>query len=82
MDWVKGHLSTRVYLDPGGRMDAAKSLQGGDAELVASIERWAEVGVSHLILEPVAGGGAQGRMDLIRRFVGDVRPLIAEGSGS
>jgi hypothetical protein len=70
-------LSARVYLDPEGRMEPAKSLQGDDAELAASVARWAEAGVSHLIVEPVAGGGATGRLELIRRFATDVRPLIA-----
>ena len=70
-------LSTRIYLDPDGRMEPAKSLQGDDAALAAGVAQWAEVGVSHLILDPVTGGGARGRLALIRRFMTDVRPLIA-----
>jgi probable F420-dependent oxidoreductase len=69
-------LSTRVYLDPEGRMEPTKSLQGGAGQLAEAVAQWAEAGVAHLILDPVARGGSEGRLELIRWFVNDVRPLI------
>ncbi len=73
-------LSTRVYLDPDGRMEPSKSLQGSADQIAEAVAVWTEAGVSHLILEPVARGGAEGRLDLIRRFVADIRPLISGAS--
>jgi len=74
-------LSTRLYLDPDGTMEPEKSVQGDAAQMIETVSRWAEAGVSHLVLDPVARGGAQGRLEAIRRFVADVRPQIDQRFG-
>jgi len=69
-------LSTRLYLDPDARMDAAVSLQGDDDDIAAAIAPWAELGVTHIVLDPVARGGAAGRLELVQRFASQIRPKL------
>jgi probable F420-dependent oxidoreductase len=67
-------LSVRLYLDPDGSMPAAKSIAGSPAEMVDTIGRWAAVGVDHVLLDPVAPGGLDGRRTAMERFMTDVAP--------
>jgi probable F420-dependent oxidoreductase len=73
-DRAELELSVRVYLDPEARMEGPKSLQGSKQEMVDTIARWAEIGVTHLGLDVVAGGGAPGRLDALRTFMTEVAP--------
>lgn len=65
-------LSVRAYLDPGAAMEPEKSIQGSAAQMAETIGRWRDVGVDHLALDVVAGGGAAGRLDALRAFMADV----------
>lgn len=65
-------LSVRVYLDPEGRMEPAKSLQGSADQMADTVARWREIGVTHLGLDVVAAGGSAGRLDALRAFMADV----------
>ncbi|MEL7157632.1 MAG: LLM class F420-dependent oxidoreductase [Actinomycetota bacterium] len=67
-------LSTRLYLDPEGRMDAAVSVQGSAEEMTDTVGRWAEIGTGHLLLDVVGPGGPDGRLDILRAFMADVAP--------
>ena len=70
-------LSVRVYLDPAAAMEAPKSLQGSPDQMADTVGRWAEIGVTHLGLDVVAGGGSAGRLDALRAFMADVAPGFA-----
>lgn len=62
-------LSTRLYLDPAGSMEPAKSIAGSDEQMADTIGQWADVGVTHILLDPVARGGADGRLAAVEHFL-------------
>jgi probable F420-dependent oxidoreductase len=64
--------SARVYLDFDGTMDPAKSLSGPPARMLETIEQFREAGVGHLLLDPVARGGVEGRLEAVERFAAEV----------
>lgn len=76
-DRAELELSVRLYLDPAAQMEGPKSLQGSNDEMVDMIGRWADIGVTHLGLDVVAAGGAQGRLDALQRFMTDVAPQVS-----
>ena len=65
-------LSVRMYLDPGSRMDPDVSIQGSTQQMADTVGRWSDIGVSHILLDVVAGGGSEGRLDALRSFMADV----------
>lgn len=67
-------LSIRLYLDPEARMEPAKSIQGSADQMAATVGEWAAIGVDHILVDVVAGGGPQGRLDALRTFMTDVAP--------
>lgn len=67
-------LSIRLYLDPEARMEPAKSIQGSADQMAATVADWAAIGVDHILVDVVAGGGPQGRLDALRSFMTDVAP--------
>lgn len=67
-------LSVRLYLDPEGSMPAAKSIAGSPEQMIDTIGRWREIGVDHVLLDPVAPGGLDGRRAAMERFMVDVAP--------
>jgi hypothetical protein len=67
-------LSLRVYLDTLGTMEPAKSVYGSPAEMQDQVGRLGEIGVSHLVLDPVARGGIEGRRDALVEFARTVMP--------
>lgn len=67
-------LSIRLYLDPEARMEPAKSIQGSADQMAATVGEWAAIGVDHILVDVVAGGGPQGRLDALRAFMTDVAP--------
>jgi probable F420-dependent oxidoreductase len=75
-DEASVRLSIRLYLDPGGSMPAATSIAGSPAEMVDTIGRWREIGVEHVLLDPVAPGGVAGRRDAMERFMRDVASQV------
>ena len=69
-------LSVRLYLDPESRMEPEKSIHGSADRMQEIVGRWADIGVSHIGLDVVAGGGSAGRLDALRAFMADVAPAI------
>ncbi len=67
-------LSLRVYLDTLGSMDPAKSIAGSVTEMQDQVGKCAEIGVGHLVLDPVARGGITGRRDAVLEFAQTVMP--------
>jgi probable F420-dependent oxidoreductase len=69
-------LSIRLYLDPGGSMPAAKSVAGSTEQMLDTIGRWQDIGVSHMLFDPVARGGYDGRFAAMEQFMLDVAPQV------
>lgn len=67
-------LSVRLYLDPEGSMPPATSIAGSPAQMVDTVGDWAAIGVDHILLDPVAPGGLDGRRAAMERFVTEVVP--------
>ena len=65
-------LSLRLYLDPDARMEPAKSVAGSPQQMRDRLAQLAEAGVGHVLLDPVAKGGVEGRLDAVRQFMTDV----------
>ena len=70
-------LSLRVYLDTVGSMDPQKSVQGSPREMRDQVARWRDIGVTHLVLDPVAPSGIAGRRDAALAFAEAVMPAFA-----
>ena len=69
-------LSIRLYLDPEGAMPPAKSIAGSTEQMLDTIGAWQEIGVDHILMDPVAPGGLAGRAALMERFMTDVAPGV------
>ncbi len=69
-------LSLRVYLDTMNSMEPDKSLFGSTAQMQDQVAAYAGIGVSHLILDPVAKGGVEGRLDAVLAFADRVMPAF------
>ncbi|MDH3681246.1 MAG: LLM class F420-dependent oxidoreductase [Acidimicrobiia bacterium] len=65
-------LSVRMYLDADARMAPEVSVQGTADEMADTIGRWRDIGVTHILLDVVAGGGSEGRLDALRAFMTEV----------
>ncbi|MDC0360174.1 LLM class F420-dependent oxidoreductase [Alphaproteobacteria bacterium] len=70
-------LSLRIFLDPAAVMDPNKSIAGSKDQMLEMIARLQAIGVTHLLLDPVARGGVQARLDALTRFMEDVAPHVA-----
>ncbi len=62
-------LSLRVYLDPASAMEADKSIAGSTQQMQDRVGEITDAGVQHVLLDPVARGGIQGRLDAICAFM-------------
>ena len=62
-------FSVRMYLDPKGMMEPEKSITGNQDQMLATIEQMKSIGVSHILLDPVAPGGIDGRLEAVERFM-------------
>ncbi|HEY5647192.1 MAG TPA: LLM class F420-dependent oxidoreductase [Pseudomonadales bacterium] len=69
-------LSVRVYLDTVGSMEPVKSIQGSATQMQDQVAAWGEIGVTHLVLDPVAPGGIAGRRDAAVAFAETVMPAF------
>jgi hypothetical protein len=69
-------LSIRLFLDPAALMPAAKSIAGSAEQMLDTIGVWQEIGVSHVMVDPVASGGLDGRVAAMEHFMIDVAPLV------
>ena len=65
-------LSLRLYLDPNEAMEADKSITGSTQQMQDRVGALQEAGVQHVVLDPVARGGVQGRLDAIAAFMENV----------
>ncbi len=65
-------LSLRVYLDPAAAMAGDKSIAGSVAQMQDRVGALEAAGVQHVVLDPVARGGVQGRLDAISEFMENV----------
>lgn len=65
-------FSTRVYLDPGEMMENEKSIAGTKDQMQARIGEMREIGLSHVVLDPVAPGGVDGRLAAVESFIQEV----------
>jgi len=70
-------LSLRIYLDPAQAMPKEQSLGGSKNEMLEMIAGLQDIGVSHLLLDPVARGGVPARLDALRAFMEDVAPEVS-----
>ena len=70
-------LSVRLYLDPDRSMPPEKSIGGSNLEMIDTIGRWSEIGVSHILLDAVARGGFDGRLAALERFMAEVAPSLS-----
>jgi probable F420-dependent oxidoreductase len=69
-------LSIRLYLDPGQVMEPAKSIAGSAGEMLDTVGAWSAIGVDHILLDPVAPGGVDGRIAAMEQFMSDVAPQV------
>lgn len=65
-------LSLRVYLDPAGSMPDNVSIAGSIQAMQDRVGEFAEAGIAHVLLDPVARGGVAGRLDAVREFMENV----------
>ena len=65
-------LSLRVFLDPSGAMEAEKSISGSHSQLRDRVGELADAGIEHVLLDPVARGGVQSRLDAVADFMENV----------
>ncbi|MEM7101370.1 MAG: TIGR03619 family F420-dependent LLM class oxidoreductase [Pseudomonadota bacterium] len=65
-------LSLRVFLDPAAAMEPAKSISGSTAQMQQRVGELHEAGISHILLDPVARGGVQARLDAVQSFMENV----------
>jgi probable F420-dependent oxidoreductase len=69
-------LSLRMFLDPNETMEPAKSIGGSSDQMVDTIGLCQEIGITHILLDPVARGGIDGRLDALTDFMSDVASQI------
>jgi Luciferase-like monooxygenase len=69
-------LSVRLYLDPDGMMPPAKSVAGSRQQMLDTVGGWAAIGVDHILLDPVARGGIEGRLTAAEVFMSDVASRV------
>ena len=66
----------RALGDFDGLADPRKGLRGGIDDMRATVAELEAIGVSHLLLDPVAPGGGEGRLAAVERFAAEL-PLNA-----
>ncbi len=69
-------LSLRVYLDPAQAMPKDHAIGGGRDEMLETIAGLKAIGVKHVLLDPVARGGAEARLAAIEAFMTEVAPAV------
>jgi probable F420-dependent oxidoreductase len=69
-------LSLRMFLDPSEAMEPAKSIGGSVDQMVDTIGLCQEIGITHILVDPVARGGIDGRLDALTDFMSDVASQI------
>ena len=57
-------------------MEPIKSLGGSADQMVDTIGRVQDVGVTHILVDPVARGGVNGRLEALSEFMTNVAPQV------
>jgi len=70
-------LSLRMFLDPDQTMEPFKSIAGSADQMVDTIGQVQEIGVTHILMDPVARGGADGRLEALSEFMTNIAPQIS-----
>jgi hypothetical protein len=65
-----------MFLDPSETMEPAKSIGGSADQMVDTIGVCQEIGITHILVDPVARGGINGRLDALANFMSDVASQI------
>ena len=65
-----------MFLDPDEVMEPIKSLGGSADQMVDTIGRVQDVGVTHILVDPVARGGVNGRLEALSEFMTNVAPQV------
>ena len=65
-------LSLRLYLDPAGAMPAEHAIAGDAGQMRRRVDQLRDAGVRHVLLDPVARGGVDARLDAVRAFMENV----------
>lgn len=61
-------LSLRTFLDPFELMEPDKSISGSAAQMCDRIGEMVEIGIDHVLLDPVARGGVGARLEAVQAF--------------
>ena len=69
-------LSFRGALHYGADIDDDTAFHGAPDQIVEQFGRLAEIGVSHITMDIAARGGVDVQIEVMRRFVSDVRPHV------
>ena len=69
-------LSVRYFLDFDNLAEPEKSVAGSAEEMYERLGQLAEIGVDHVLLDPVARGGAAGKQEAIVRFGEEIMPNV------
>jgi len=67
-------LSIRYFLDFDNLAEPEKSVAGSAEQMHDRLGQLADIGVSHVLLDPVARGGAAGKEEAIIRFGEEIMP--------
>jgi alkanesulfonate monooxygenase SsuD/methylene tetrahydromethanopterin reductase-like flavin-dependent oxidoreductase (luciferase family) len=57
-------------------MAPAKSVSGSTEQMADTIGRWRDIGVSHLLVDPVVRGGVDARIEAMEHLMTEVRPRL------
>ncbi|MDA1074247.1 MAG: LLM class F420-dependent oxidoreductase [Proteobacteria bacterium] len=63
-------LSLRTFLDPAGLMEPDKSIAGSATQMCDRIGEMLEIGIDHVLLDPVARGGVAARLEAVQAVTG------------
>lgn len=69
-------LSLRMFLDPDEMMEPVKSIGGSVDQMVDTIGQTQEIGVTHILVDPVARGGVSGRLEALSGFMSNVASQV------
>ena len=58
-------------------MEPFKSIAGSPDQMVDTISQVQEIGVSHILVDPVARGGVEGRLEALSEFMTNIAPQIS-----
>ena len=69
-------MSIRYFLDWDSMTEPEKAIAGSSEQMLDRLGQLGDIGVSHVLLDTVARGGTQGKIDAITRFAEEVMPNV------